>query len=213
MGPPGSGKGTIAARIVKDFDLKHLSSGDVLRTNIINNTDIGIQAKKYITNGALVPDHVMVSLIVSELKKLGGHSWLLDGFPRTLPQAETLHTEQKVDVVVNLNVPFDVIIDRIKGRWVHPASGRIYHTEFNPPKQAGKDDVTGENLIQRDDDKPDTVLARLQGYQHQTQPVLDFYKKMGILEEFKGNYSNEIWPHVHKFLSTKKEPLQYTEYK
>ncbi|WAR24255.1 KAD3-like protein [Mya arenaria] len=138
---------------------------------------------------------------------------LFPGFPRTVPQAETLYQKEPVDVVMTLNIPDKIIINRIKGRWTHAPSGRIYHTEFNPPKVPGVDDVTGEPLLQRDDDKEETVNRRLQAYWKLTQPVLDFYRELSILEEFKGKYSNEIWPHVHKFLSTKITPTQYTEYK
>ncbi|XP_045158212.2 GTP:AMP phosphotransferase AK3, mitochondrial-like [Mercenaria mercenaria] len=212
MGPPGSGKGTISSRIIKDFPMKHLSSGDLLRHQILLKTEAGLAAKKYIDQGSLVPDNVMVNLIVDELHQIKTSSWLLDGFPRTVPQAESLYEREPLDVVLNLNIPDYIIIDRIKGRWTHAPSGRIYHTEFNPPKVPGKDDVTGEPLIQRDDDKEETVRKRLEGYQEMTQPVLQFYRDHGILEEFKGKYSNEIWPHVHKFMSTKITPLQYTEY-
>ncbi|XP_071162907.1 GTP:AMP phosphotransferase AK3, mitochondrial-like [Mytilus edulis] len=212
MGPPGSGKGTISTRIVKDFNLKHLSSGDLLRSQILNKTTAGQLAKDYIDHGKLVPDNVMVDLILNELQNMKSHSWLLDGFPRTVTQAGALLKKEPIDLVVNLNVPFEVIIDRIKGRWTHAPSGRIYHTEFNPPKVQGKDDVTGEDLIQRDDDKPETVRKRLETYQNNTQPVLQYFRDHGLLEEFAGRYSNEIWPKVHSFLSTKTEPLQYTHY-
>ncbi|XP_060575252.1 GTP:AMP phosphotransferase AK3, mitochondrial-like [Ruditapes philippinarum] len=212
MGPPGSGKGTISSRIIKDFSMKHLSSGDLLRHQILLKTEAGLAAKKYIDQGGLVPDDIMVKLLVDELKQIKTSSWLLDGFPRTVPQAQALYEKEPLDVVLNLNIPDYIIIDRIKGRWTHAPSGRIYHTEFNPPKVPGKDDVTGEPLIQRDDDKEETVRKRLEGYQKMTQPVLQFYREHGILEEFKGKYSNEIWPHVHKYMSTKITPLQYTEY-
>ncbi|KAL3869282.1 hypothetical protein ACJMK2_041985 [Sinanodonta woodiana] len=212
MGPPGSGKGTISTRIIKDFPMKHLSSGDVLRSQMLNKTPAGLAAKTYIDQGHLVPDKLILTLISNQLKKLKGKSWLLDGFPRTLPQSEALYKLEPVDLVVNLNVPFEIIIDRIKGRWTHAPSGRIYHTEFNPPKVPGKDDATGEPLIQREDDKEETVCKRLENYQKMTQPVLNFYREHHLLEEFTGKYSNEIWPKVHQFLSTKIEPLQYTEY-
>ncbi|XP_050403128.1 GTP:AMP phosphotransferase AK3, mitochondrial [Patella vulgata] len=213
IGPPGSGKGTISTRIVKDFGMKHLSSGDILRKQILDGTAAGSTAKQFIDKGQLVPDNVMVQLIINELKKIQGNSWLLDGFPRTLTQAKSLYEEEPVDVVVNLNVPFNVIIERIEKRWTHIPSGRIYHTEFNPPKLQGKDDKTGDDLIQRDDDKPETVRKRLETFQNLTQPVLEFYRSKNILAEFTGSYSNEIWPEVHKLLSTYKSPLQYTEYK
>ncbi|XP_067679000.1 GTP:AMP phosphotransferase AK3, mitochondrial-like [Haliotis asinina] len=213
MGPPGSGKGTISQRIVKDFGMKHLSSGDLLRKQIMGRTAAGIEAKKYIDQGQLVPDLTMVNLISNELAKIDGYSWLLDGFPRTVVQAKELLERGPIDSVINLNVPFEVIIDRIKGRWTHEASGRIYHTEFNPPNKEGIDDVTGEPLIQRDDDRPETVRKRLEGYQLSTQPVLQFFDDKKLLKVFTGKYSNELWPLVHDYLSTKITPVQYTSYK
>lgn len=184
-----------------------------MRSQIHNKSKEGLQAKKYIDSGQLVPDNVMVQLILNELQKLKHDSWLLDGFPRTVPQAEALHTKEPADVVINLNVPFEIIMSRLTSRWTHAPSGRIYNTDFNPPKVPGIDDVTGEELIQREDDKPETVKKRLETYQAYTEPVLNYYRNLGILEEFTGKYSNEIWPKVHKFLSTKIEPLQYTVYK
>ena len=124
------------------------------------------------------------------------------GFPRTQPQAAALQKETPVNVVVNLDVPFETIIDRVKDRWVHPGSGRIYNTLFSPPKVEGKDDVTGEDLIQRDDDKPESVLNRLEIFSAQTKPVLEFYRKMGICQDFQGTESKKIWPHVEAYLKT-----------
>jgi len=213
MGPPGSGKGTIATRIIKDFAMKHVSSGDLLRKQILDKTEHGMNAKVYIDQGKLVPDQVMVGLVTNELAKMKDVNWLLDGFPRTVEQAEALIKDQPIDVVLNLKVPFEVIIDRIKGRWTHLPSGRIYHTEFNPPKQMGIDDVTGESLVQRDDDKEETVRNRLEQYKKLTQPVLEFFRNNGHVEEFTGSYSNEIWPHVHESLAKMVKPLQYTQYK
>ncbi|ESP01206.1 hypothetical protein LOTGIDRAFT_230595 [Lottia gigantea] len=213
IGPPGAGKGTISTRIVKDFGMKHLSSGDILRKHIMEGTATGLAAKHHIDKGELVPDRVMVDIFITELRHLHNHSWLLDGFPRTVKQAEALHRVEPVDLVINLKVPFEVIMERISNRWTHISSGRIYHSEFNPPKVTGKDDVTGEDLIQRDDDKPETVRQRLQTFQNMTEKVLDFYRERDLLTEFQGSESNEIWPRVHKFLSTIKTPLHYTEYK
>lgn len=212
MGPPGSGKGTIASRISKDFGMIHLSSGDLLRQQIYDMTEYGTTAKAYMDEGKLVPDNIVTKIMIDELKKYEHESWLLDGFPRTVEQAKAVEHDEPVDVVLNLRVPFEVIIDRIKGRWTHRKSGRIYHTEFNPPKQPGIDDVTGEPLIQRDDDKEETVRNRLEHYRRLTHPVLQFYMNKGMVEEFTGSYSNEIWPKVHRFLSTIKTPLQYTHY-
>ncbi|XP_064625203.1 GTP:AMP phosphotransferase AK3, mitochondrial-like isoform X2 [Lineus longissimus] len=182
MGPPGSGKGTISNRIIKDFDLKHLSTGDLLRHQIRAGSPAGVLAKTFIDDGNLLPDHVMVKLVEEELNTLKGQSWLLDGFPRTIPQGEALARVSDVDVVINLDIPFSIIIQRIMGRWVHPASGRIYHTEFNPPKVLGRDDLTGEELVQREDDKEETVRARLNHYSELTSPLLDYYSvEMGSL--------------------------------
>lgn len=203
VGAPGSGKGTISNWIVRDFGLKHISSGDLLRKHLNEGTDLGKKAKEYIDRGDLVPDDVMVGLISSELKKLGeDEPWLLDGFPRTKPQAEALQKEQPINVVVNLDVPFETIIDRIKDRWLHPASGRIYNTVFNPPKVPGKDDETGEDLIQREDDKPESVRNRLEVFSANTKPVLDYYRSKGICKDFQGTESKKIWPHVEDHLKS-----------
>ncbi|XP_071800084.1 GTP:AMP phosphotransferase AK3, mitochondrial-like isoform X2 [Asterias amurensis] len=169
LGPPGSGKGTISSRIVKDFKLTHLSSGDLLRAQVRGKTDAGLKASEYIERGGLVPDQLMVDLILNELKGLSSVDWLLDGFPRTVEQAKALADEVGVDSVINLK---------------------------------GKDDVTGELLTQRDDDKPETVLARLRAYQNLTSPVTDFYRDLDLLKEFTGTESDKIWPEVQKYLST-----------
>ncbi|KAK3876568.1 hypothetical protein Pcinc_018663 [Petrolisthes cinctipes] len=200
LGAPGSGKGTISSRIVRDFGLTHLASGDILRSHILNKTELGTTAQGYMKEGKLVPDDLMVDLIASELAGLKGTSWLLDGFPRTKPQAQALHQHQQLDMVLNLEVPDEVIIERIKGRWIHLPSGRTYHTEFKPPKVAGVDDVTGEALVQREDDRAESVSQRLKLYATNTNPVKDFYAQLGILQAFHGTESNEIWPRVHRFL-------------
>jgi nucleoside-triphosphate--adenylate kinase len=135
LGAPGSGKGTISSRIVKEFRLPHLSSGDLLRANVEKKTPIGLKAREYISKGHLLPDDFISKIILDELKILGNSSWLLDGFPRTLAQAKMLDSARiNVDRVINLNVPFEVIVNRLKHRWVHPSSGRVYNLEFNPPK-------------------------------------------------------------------------------
>jgi len=214
MGAPGSGKGTIAKRIVTDFDMKYVVSGDILRSQVKQKTDIGKQAEDYMKKGALVPDSIMQKMILDEMKRLKGENWLLDGFPRTLAQAEALHDASTApDVVVDLQVPFEVIIDRISKRWIHEPSGRVYNLDFNKPKVPGKDDITGEPLTQRVDDMPETVLARLKAYEAQTRPVSEFYKSKGILREFHGRESNAIWPHVRKFLVTIRKPVREEQYK
>ncbi|XP_062937516.1 GTP:AMP phosphotransferase AK3, mitochondrial isoform X2 [Cynocephalus volans] len=184
MGAPGSGKGTVSSRITKHFELKHLSSGDLLRNNMLRGTEIGVLAKTFIDQGKLIPDDVMTRLALHELKTLTQYSWLLDGFPRTLPQAEALDKTYRIDMVINLDVPFEIIKQRLTARWIHPASGRVYNIEFNPPKTVGIDDLTGEPLIQREDDRPETVVKRLQAYEAQTKPVLEYYQAYSISPSF-----------------------------
>ncbi|CAH0722736.1 unnamed protein product, partial [Brenthis ino] len=202
LGAPASGKGTISSRIVKKYNVEHVSSGDKLRDHIEKQTELGKEVKKYINEGKLVPDDVMIKFMTSELKKVESKSWLLDGFPRTVAQANALWQVQPVDVVLNLVVPFEVIIDRVKNRWVHLPSGRVYNIGFNTPKVMGKDDVTGEQLIQRPDDKPEAVQKRLEIYESVTRPVINFYKQKGILKEFEGRTSDEIWPKITAYLDS-----------
>ncbi|XP_025895482.1 GTP:AMP phosphotransferase AK3, mitochondrial [Nothoprocta perdicaria] len=202
-GPPGSGKGTVSARIVKHFALKHLSSGDLLREHTQRRTEVGILAKSYIDQGRLIPDEIMTRMVLSELKGLERYDWLLDGFPRTVAQAEALDKQCQIDTVIDLDVPFETIKYRLTARWIHPASGRVYNLEFSPPKTLGIDDITGEPLVQRDDDKPETVTKRLQAYDAQTKPVLEYYRAKGLLKSFSGTETNKIWPHIYAFLQTK----------
>ncbi|XP_037757812.1 GTP:AMP phosphotransferase AK3, mitochondrial isoform X2 [Chelonia mydas] len=183
MGPPGSGKGTVSSRIVKHFALKHLSSGDLLRGNLQRRTEVGVIAKTYIDQGQLIPDDIMTRLMLNELKNLYQYHWLLDGFPRTVPQAEALDETCQIDTVINLDVPFETIKQRLTARWIHPGSGRVYNLEFNPPKDVGLDDITREPLVQRDDDKPETVTKRLKAYEAQTKPVLDYYRSVVTTSE------------------------------
>jgi len=206
MGAAGSGKGTISSRIVTDFGLKHFSSGDILRSQILQKTALGQKAQAHMAAGGLVPDEVMVGLVArqvgTEASMFGSTTagWLLDGFPRTVPQAKALHALHKVDLVVSLDVPFATIIERIAGRWVHPGSGRVYNTDFNPPKVPGFDDETGEALVQREDDTPAAVEKRLQTYENTSKPLRDFYSELGVLRVFQGTESNVIWPEVRKEL-------------
>ncbi|XP_049887426.1 GTP:AMP phosphotransferase AK3, mitochondrial [Pectinophora gossypiella] len=200
LGAPASGKGTISSRIVKKYSVEHISSGDKLRDHIEKQTELGKEVKKYLTEGKLVPDDVMIKFMITELKKVENKPWLLDGFPRTVGQANALWKVQPVDVVLNLVVPFEVIIDRVKSRWVHLPSGRVYNIGFNTPKIEGKDDETGDDLIQRPDDKPEAVKKRLEIYESVTRPVIEFYKQKGILKEFEGRTSDEIWPKVIAYL-------------
>jgi len=202
MGPPGSGKGTVAGRIVAAFpEMQHRSSGDLLRAQIQKGTELGKEAQTYINEGKLVPDELVTKLILAEIPESG--SFLLDGFPRTPGQAAVLAEHVDIETVIDLDVPFDVIMDRLTSRWTHLASGRVYNTGFNPPKVAGIDDETGEPLIQRDDDKPETVQARLDIYENQCRPLRAFYAEKNILNRFSGSETNVIWPKVKDFLDEK----------
>ncbi|KAF3910982.1 hypothetical protein AA313_de0201416 [Arthrobotrys entomopaga] len=196
VGCPGAGKGTQTARLLKQFpSVKALSSGDILRDNVARGTDIGKQASTYMSSGSLVPDTVMSKLILSSIPSSPTTSYILDGFPRTRPQAEAL-SDAGVDVnfVVDLDVPHSVILERIANRMVHPASGRVYNLTYSPPKVEGLDDVTGEKLVRRVDDDPETFKIRLEKYEEKTRPLIDFYREKGVLWTVQGRTSDEIFP-------------------
>lgn len=179
LGAPGSGKGTISNRIVRDFGLGYFSVGDCLREHMKNNTGVGKEAMGYIKVGQLVPDLLINQLVISELReRFISKSWLLDGYPRNRAQANELwsHRDVRPNTAINLIVPDEEIIERIKHRWVHLASGRIYHNLYSPPKQAGIDDVTGEKLTQREDDKEEVVRARLEAFHKQNEEIVTLLK-------------------------------------
>ena len=177
LGAPGAGKGTQATFICKRFGIPQISTGDMLRAAVKAGTPLGVAAKKVMDSGGLVSDEIIIGLVKERLAQPDcAQGFLFDGFPRTLPQADALKDAGiKLDVVLEIDVPEMAIIDRMSGRRVHPASGRSYHVKFNPPKVEGMDDVSGEPLIQRDDDKEETVRKRLQVYQSQTRPLVDYY--------------------------------------
>jgi adenylate kinase len=177
LGAPGAGKGTQAQFICKQFAIPQISTGDMLRAAVKAGTELGIAAKKIMDAGGLVSDDIIIGLVKDRLTQPDcGKGYLFDGFPRTIPQAQAMKDAGvPIDYVLEIDVPFDAIIDRMSGRRVHPASGRTYHVTFNPPKVEGKDDVTGEALIQRDDDKEETVRKRLQVYDAQTRPLVEYY--------------------------------------
>nr|XP_035162785.2 GTP:AMP phosphotransferase AK3, mitochondrial-like [Callithrix jacchus] len=168
-----------------------------------NAEESGMLAKAFIDQEKLSPDDVMTWLALHELKNLTQYNWLLDGFPRTLPQAEALDRAYQIDTVINLHVAFEVIKQRLTARWIHPAGGRVYNIEFNPPKTVGIDDLTGQPLIQHEDDKPETIIKRLKAYGDQTKPVLEYYQQKAVLETFSGTETNKIWPYIYAFLQTK----------
>jgi adenylate kinase len=177
LGAPGAGKGTQAQFICEKFSIPQISTGDMLRAAVKAGTDLGIAAKKIMDAGGLVSDDIIIGLVKDRLTQPDcSKGYLFDGFPRTIPQAQAMKDAGvPIDYVLEIDVPFDAIIDRMSGRRVHPASGRTYHVKFNPPKVEGKDDVTGEALIQRDDDKEETVRKRLQVYNDQTRPLVEYY--------------------------------------
>jgi len=177
LGPPGAGKGTQANYIKEAFGIPQISTGDMLRAAVKAGTPLGLAAKKIMDSGALVSDDIIIGLVRDRLCQTDCvNGYLFDGFPRTIPQAEAMKDAAvPIDYVLEIDVPDSAIIERMSGRRVHPASGRTYHVKFNPPKVPGKDDVTGEPLIQRDDDKEDTVRHRLAVYHAQTEPLVAYY--------------------------------------
>ncbi len=185
LGAPGAGKGTQAAFIKEKFGIPQISTGDMLRAAVKAGNDLGLKAKKIMDSGGLVSDDIIINLVKQRLKdKDCEKGYLFDGFPRTIPQAQALKDAGvRLDFVIEIDVPHEVIIDRMSGRRVHANSGRTYHTEFNPPKQAGIDDITGEPLIQRDDDKEETVKKRLNVYEQQTRPLVSFYQQWANSKE------------------------------
>jgi adenylate kinase len=182
LGAPGAGKGTQAQFICEKFAIQQISTGDMLRAAVKAGTELGIAAKKIMDAGGLVSDDIIIGLVKDRLTQPDcSKGYLFDGFPRTIPQAQAMKDAGvPIDYVLEIDVPFDAIIDRMSGRRVHPASGRTYHVTFNPPKVEGKDDVTDEALIQRDDDKEDTVRKRLQVYNDQTRPLVEYYSSWAM---------------------------------
>ena len=177
LGAPGAGKGTQAAYITQKYGIPQISTGDMLRAAVKAGTRMGQEAKKFMDAGALVPDEVIIGLVKDRIQQPDcAKGFLFDGFPRTIPQAEAMkQAGVDLDYVVEVDVDDAEIVKRLSGRRVHPGSGRTYHIQFNPPKVPGKDDVSGEDLIQRDDDKEDTVQKRLHVYHSQTKPLVEYY--------------------------------------
>jgi len=178
LGGPGAGKGTQANFVKEKFQIPQISTGDMLRAALKAGTELGKKAKEYMDSGALVPDDVIIGLVEERIQQADcAKGFLFDGFPRTIPQADAMkEAGVAIDAVVDIDVPDEEIIKRMSGRRVHLSSGRTYHIIFNPPKVEGKDDVTGEDLIQRDDDQEETVRTRLDVYHSQTEPLIDYYK-------------------------------------
>ncbi len=198
LGAPGAGKGTQALRIAEKYQIPHISTGDIFRANIKNNTELGKLAKSYIDAGALVPDSLTCDLVVDRISQEDcANGYILDGFPRTIPQAEALTAalEKKdgsaIDFAINVDVPDEHIIKRMQGRRTCPGCGASYHLAYLPPKKEGVCDVCGEALILRQDDHPETVAKRLEVYHTSTQPLIDYYGKAGVLHTVDGTKDME----------------------
>ena len=203
LGAPGAGKGTQAKLIAGKYNVPHISTGDIFRANIKNGTELGKEAKKYMDQGLLVPDELVVNLVVDRLLQEDCvNGYVLDGFPRTIPQAEVLdkalnEINDKIDYAINVDVPDENIIRRMSGRRACLTCGATYHIEHIPPKTEGICDACGKELVLRDDDKPETVKNRLEIYHEQTQPLIDFYTEKGVLKTVDGTIPmNEVFESI-----------------
>ena len=211
LGPPGAGKGTQAKSISNRYSILHISTGDIFRKNISENTPLGIEAKRYMDNGQLVPDEVTINMVKDRLEQDDcKNGYLLDGFPRTVHQAEALEEflnsrEESLDTSLLIEVPTNFILERMTGRRVCPSCGASYHVKFNPPTEDGKCSVCGSDVIQRKDDTVETVQERLDVYQRQTQPLIDFYKAKNQLSVVDGTKAiNEVFDDICKILGSDK---------
>ncbi|GAA6292129.1 adenylate kinase [Enterocloster asparagiformis] len=197
LGAPGAGKGTQAKKIAAKYQIPHVSTGDIFRANIKNGTELGMKAKSYMDAGGLVPDEITIGMLLDRIHEADcENGYVLDGFPRTIPQAESLTQalagmEEKIDYAVNVDVPDENIISRMSGRRACLNCGATYHIVYNPPKQEGVCDVCGDKLVLRDDDKPETVQKRLSVYHDQTQPLIEYYEKAGVLKQVDGTQDME----------------------
>ena len=207
LGPPGGGKGTQAKHLINKLNIPQISTGDMLREHVNNKTELGNKAKEYMNSGALVPDEVILGMMKERLIDNDcNNGYILDGFPRTIPQAEGLDSllgelNQKIDVIIVIEVNDDNIVDRMSGRRVHPPSGRIYHIKYNPPKDEDKDDDTGEDLIVRDDDQENTVRKRLEIYHKETSPLIKYYESNAKVCHIDGEQDiNQVSKSIDKVL-------------
>lgn len=192
LGAPGAGKGTQASNLAELLQIPHISTGDIFRANLREQTPLGMKAKSYMDQGLLVPDELTVDLVMDRLSAGDCQKgYILDGFPRTLVQADALGARERLDAAVNIHVPDEAIVDRMGGRRVCPVCGESFHVKYNPPKQEGVCDKCGAELIIRQDDVPETVQKRLCVYHEQTAPLIDYYEKQGILVTVDGTTSPE----------------------
>jgi adenylate kinase len=209
LGPPGAGKGTQAERLRADFSLAHISTGDMLRAQVAEGTELGVQAQRYMNAGELVPDEVIIGMILARIGEPDARDgFLLDGFPRNEQQADALGDalgtlERRLLAALLIEVSDDEVVRRLGGRRVCAKSGHVYHLEFDPPKHEGICDQDGSRLIQRDDDHEDTIRKRLEVYHEQTAPLIDYYEQAGLLRRFDGRRpANEVNDHIRATLAT-----------
>lgn len=207
LGAPGAGKGTQAKKIAEKYQIPHISTGDIFRANIKNGTELGNKAKSYMDQGHLVPDELTCDLVVDRINQEDcKNGYVLDGFPRTIPQAEALKAAldkmgETIDYAIDVEVPDENIVNRMGGRRACPGCGCTYHIKHNPPKVKDICDVCGAKLVLRDDDKPETVTKRLSVYHEQTKPLIDFYKKEGVLREVDGTQDlNDVFQAITEIL-------------
>ena len=202
LGPPGAGKGTIASIVKEAFSVPHISTGDLFRANIKNETELGKQVKEILASGNLVPDEITIKMVENRLKEDDAKSgYILDGFPRTVAQADALKGMSNVDYVINFVLDRETILKRLSGRRVCKSTGRTYHILYNPPKVEGIDDETGEPLIQRDDDKEEAILNRLEVYEKSTAPLIDYYRAENLLVDLDASKSpEEIFEDLKKII-------------
>ena len=209
LGPPGAGKGTQAERLTDDFNLPYIATGNILRAAVRDETDLGKEAKSYMDKGELVPDEVITGVILEALNAPDARDgFLLDGFPRTLPQADALElglkaSERRLTAVLLVDVPDEEVQRRLSGRRVSVKTGRVYHIEFDPPKHEGRCDIDGSRLVQRADDKPETIANRLEVYHAETEPLVAYYEERGLLRRFDGTRSpTEVHDHIRATIAT-----------
>jgi adenylate kinase len=207
LGPPGAGKGTQAARLRDDFDLPYIATGDLLREHVAEATELGTEAKGYMQAGKLVPDDLVIAMILNKVEEEGQDGFLLDGFPRTVPQADALAEEldrrsRRLTAAMLVEAPDDVVVKRLSGRR-QCSKSHLYHVDFDPPKHEGVCDQCGRPLTRRDDDDPDKVRTRLAIYHQDTEPLIDYYDELGLLRRFDGTRTpGEVHDHVRATLAT-----------
>jgi adenylate kinase len=209
LGPPGAGKGTQAERLTDDFNVPYIATGNILRKAVQDETELGQQARSFMEAGKLVPDEVITGVILEAIENADARDgFILDGFPRTIPQARSLDEGMKahdrdLTAAILIDVPDEEVLRRMSGRRVSIKTGRVYHVEFDPPKHEDRCDVDGSRLVQRDDDRPDTVKKRLDVYHEQTEPLVSYYEDQGLLRRFDGTRSpTEVHDHIRATIAT-----------